>query len=124
MKAEYSSDRTFVVWQYSVFHHGGVLLRSSRRGVSDRRVDLHFASVEALFVRPVYQGITVREGTEAERERVTDMLGTAILESDRRLHVIGKDVMAGFVVGGPLQVHEKHADDSQPSGFLRMPPTP
>ncbi|WP_075739195.1 hypothetical protein [Streptomyces acidiscabies] len=124
MTTEYASDRTFMVWQYTVFHHQRVLLRSPRETDTGTRIDLHVSGVSAMFLRPSYKGLTIREGSEADRERVVSLLGAEVFERGQCLHVIGEDRMTGFVVGGPLDRREMHAGDDEPSGFLHMPPTP
>ncbi|KOV26566.1 hypothetical protein [Streptomyces sp. XY152] len=120
---EYSSDRHFTAWQYTVAHHSRILLRSPRRTASDTRIDLHVGGVSALLIRPSYRGITVRGGTDEEKERVTEILGPQVFARGERLHVIGEDRMTGFIAGGPLEHRETRAADSEPSGFLPMPPT-
>jgi len=123
MITKYTSDRTFVVQQYTVFHHQRLLLRSSRETPTGTRIDLHVGGVTAMLLRPSYTGLTIREGTEADRERVAALLGLEVFRYGGRLHVIGGDQTTGFVVGGPLECRETHADDDEPSGFLHMPAT-
>lgn len=123
MTTEYTSDRAFVVRQYTVFHHQRLLLRSSRETPTDTRVDLHVGGVTAMLLRPSYLGLTIREGTAEDRERVAALLGLEVFRHGGRLHVIGEDRMTGFVVGGPLECRETYADDDEPSGFLHMPTT-
>ncbi|MET8581091.1 hypothetical protein ABZX39_09385 [Streptomyces collinus] len=123
MNEAFRSERTFTVWQYTVFHHGRLLLRSSRRTESDTRVDLHVGGVRGMFLRPTYEGIVIREGTEEEVRHLTSVLGPEVFRPGARLHVIGEDRMTGFVVGGPLECHESPSGDDVPSGFLPMPPT-
>jgi len=123
MTTEYTSDRIFAVRQYTVFHHQRLLLRSSRETPTGTRIDLHVGGVTAMLLRPSYTGLTIREGTAQDRERVTALLGPEVFEHGAQLHVIGEDRMTGFVVGGPLQCRETYADDDEPSGFLHMPAT-
>ncbi|RZU44781.1 hypothetical protein EV284_2257 [Streptomyces sp. BK022] len=118
----FRSPRTFTVWQYTVAHHQRMLLRSPRRTASDTRIDLH-AGVRAMLLRPSYEGITIRPGTDADRARVVSVLGPEVFDRGGRLHVIGEDRMTGFIVGGPLQVRETCAANDEPSGFLPMPET-
>lgn len=119
----FSSPRSFTVWQFTVAHHKRLLLRSPRQTVSDTRVDLHVGGVAAVFLRPSYEGITIRPGADADRERVASLLGPKVFDRGARLHVIGEDRMTGFVVGGPLEYRETRAADDEPSGFLPMPAT-
>ncbi|GAA2600084.1 MULTISPECIES: hypothetical protein [Streptomyces] len=119
----FSSDRTFTVWQYTIAHHSRVLLRSPRRTDRDSRIDLHVGGVSAMFLRPSYERITIREGTEDERRRVISLVGPDPFERGQILHMIEGGHTAGFVLGGPLQYHESHASDDEPSGFPPMPPT-
>ncbi|GAA3968276.1 hypothetical protein GCM10022384_19610 [Streptomyces marokkonensis] len=119
----FSSDRTFTVWQYTIAHHSRVLLRSPRPSEADTRIDLHVGGVTAMFLRPSYERIAIRSGTEDERNSIISLTGTAPFEHGEILHMIGRDRTTGFIVGGPLQYHESHASDDEPSGFLRMPPT-
>ncbi|MEU6240436.1 hypothetical protein [Streptomyces sp. NPDC047024] len=119
----FSSPRTFTVWQYTVAHHQRLLLRSPRRTASGTRVDLHVGGVTAVFLRPSYEGITIRRGTDAEKEQVASLLGPRAFARGSSLHVIGEDRMTGFIVGGPLQYRETSAADDEPSGFLPMPET-
>ncbi|WP_217245770.1 hypothetical protein [Streptomyces sp. AC602_WCS936] len=119
----FSSDRTFLVWQYTIAHHSRVLLRSSRRSEADTRIDLHVGGVTAMFLRPSYPGLTVRAGTDDERDSVMSLVGPAPFERGQALHMIRGVHTTGFIVGGPLQHHESYASDDEPSGFLHMPPT-
>ncbi|MFC7817265.1 MULTISPECIES: hypothetical protein [unclassified Streptomyces] len=119
----FSSDRTFRVWQYTIAHHCRVLLRSSRRTEDDTRIDVHVGGVTAMFLRPSYARISVRVGTDDERDGVISVVGPEPFERGEVLHMIEGDRTSGFIVGGPLQYHESHASDEEPSGFLRMPPT-
>jgi hypothetical protein len=123
MSETFRSERTFTMWQYTVHHHGRLLLRSSRRTATDTRIDLHMG-VTAMFLRPAYHGIVIREGTAEEIRHVVSLLGPEVFDQGGRLHAIGADRMTGFVVGGPLEIHETESADDAPSGFLHMPPTP
>jgi len=122
MTVEFRSERTFTVWQYTVFHHGRLLLRSPRRTESDTRIDLH-VGVGAMMLRPSYEGIVIREGTAEERDHVVSVLGPEVFDRGGLLHVIGEDRMTGFFIGGPLQCSETYAADDEPSGFTPMPET-
>ncbi|WP_050370659.1 hypothetical protein [Streptomyces acidiscabies] len=120
---KFSSDRIFVVRQYSVANHGGLLLRSSREVEDGTRIDLHVGSVSAMFLYPSYEGLTINEGTEEDRNLVVSLLGPGVFDLGEKLHVIGEGAMTGFIAGGPLQCREVCAGDDDPSGFPHMPPT-
>ncbi|MGW9028352.1 hypothetical protein ACWGQ5_30220 [Streptomyces sp. NPDC055722] len=123
MSETFRSERTFTVWQYTVYHHGRLLLRSSRRTATDTRIDLHMG-VTAMFLRPAYHGIVIREGTAEEIRHVVSLLGPEVFDQGGRLHAIGAERMRGFVVGGPLRWHVDGGGFRDPSHFGPVPGTP
>jgi hypothetical protein len=54
----YQSERFFKVWTYSV-SHCRLLLRSTMEGGLPSRIDIYFAPVDLMLLKPYYDGLTV-----------------------------------------------------------------
>jgi len=114
----YRSDRYFKVWQYSV-GHCRLLLRSTRDRPPATRIEVHFAGVGLMLLRPTYQGLTVRRATEEESRTIVRDHGIE-LEEGQYVFALGEDVSSGFVVSAPPQWHEDEGGVDDPSWFGHM----
>jgi hypothetical protein len=60
---EFTSDRDFQMWRYTV-SHGQLLLRSVRTDVHSTRVDVLFKNVSWLDLPSTFTGLTITQGDE------------------------------------------------------------
>ncbi|KUN85922.1 hypothetical protein AQJ66_11790 [Streptomyces bungoensis] len=112
----FRSDRYFKVWQYAVGHRR-LLLRSSRDRPPDTRIDIHFANVDLMLLRPSYDGLIIRRADDEECEKVGLDYGVEVKPG--RLFVLGGDLRS-FVVSAPPQWHEDEGAMDDPSWFGQM----
>ncbi|MFJ5278638.1 hypothetical protein [Streptomyces parvulus] len=122
MTDTFHSDRIFTLWHYTAAH-GDRLLMRAKADADGPRIDLHIDGVVGLLLEPIYRGLVIRPGSPAETERVRVDFGIPVDDSVH-LHVIGKDRMRGFVVGGPLRWQEDQGGTRDPSPFGPIPGTP
>lgn len=114
----FRSDRYFTVWQYGVGHRR-LLLRSTRDRPPATRVEVHFAGVGLMLLRPAYQGLAVRRATDEESRAVVRDHGIE-LEEGQYVFALAGDLSAGFVVSAPPQWHEDEGGVDDPSWFGHM----
>jgi hypothetical protein len=112
----FESNRYFKTWQYTV-GHCRLLLRSTRDKVGETRIDVHFGGVRCMLLRPYYDGLTVRSGTDADRRLLLSRYG--LDPEPGELFVLAAN-MTSFVVSGPMQWHEDDGDVDDPSWFGHM----
>ncbi|MEU5083690.1 MULTISPECIES: hypothetical protein [Streptomyces] len=112
----FRSDRYFRVWQYSVGHRR-LLLRSSRDMPPATRIDIHFANVDLMLLRPHYDGLVIHRADAGECEKAGLDYGVEVKPG--RLFVLG-DGLRSFVVSAPPQWHEDEGTMDDPSWFGRM----
>jgi hypothetical protein len=112
----FRSDRYFKVWQYSVGHRR-LLLRSSRDMPPATRIDIHFANVDLMLLRPHYDGLVIRRADDEECEKAGLDYGVEVKPG--RLFVLG-DGLRSFVVSAPPQWHEDEGAMDDPSWFGHM----
>jgi len=112
----FESPRYFNVWQYTVSHRR-LLLRSSRDNPPETRIDVHFGGVGYMLLRPVYDGLLIRDPTEEERTRIYDSCG--LTPSAGNVYILGP-APDSFVVSGPVQWHEDEGSTDTPSWFGHM----
>lgn len=106
-------QREFQVWQYSV-SHSTLLLRSIDVEGFETRIDVLFASVELMHLRPVFARLDITEASEAERGRI---LGNSDSEMrlPGKLYVINEG--EGYVLARQCAWHEDLGDHHAPSKF-------
>ncbi|MFD7013678.1 hypothetical protein [Streptomyces sp. NPDC059928] len=109
----FRSDRHFKVWQYAVGHRR-LLLRSSRDMPPDTRIEIYFANVDLMVLRPGYDGLVIRRADDGECEKVGLDYGVEVKPG--RLFTLGTD-LRGFVVSAPPQWHEDEGAMDAPSWF-------
>nr|BFD86908.1 hypothetical protein StreXyl84_63090 [Streptomyces sp. Xyl84] len=112
----FRSDRYFKVWQYTVGHRR-LLLRSSRDRPPQTRIDVHFANVDLMVLRPGYNGLAIRRADDEECRTVGLDYGVDVLPG--RLFALG-DGLRSFVVSAPPQWHEDEGEMDDPSWFGQM----
>ena len=112
----FRSDRYFKVWQYTVGHRR-LLLRSSRDRPPETRIDVHFANVSIMVLRPSYEGLVIRRADDEECEKVGLDYGVEVLPG--RLFALGHGLRS-FVVSAPPQWHEDEGEMDDPSWFGQM----
>lgn len=112
----FRSDRYFKVWQYTVGHRR-LLLRSSRDRPPETRIDVHFANVSLMVLRPSYEGLVIRRADDEECEKVGLDYGVEVLPG--RLFALGHGLRS-FVVSAPPQWHEDEGEMDDPSWFGQM----
>ncbi|MFJ2395702.1 hypothetical protein ACIOTI_23475 [Streptomyces sp. NPDC087843] len=109
----FRSDRSFKVWQYAVGHRQ-LLLRSSRDMPPDTRIEIYFANVDLMLLRPSYSGLVIRRGDGEECREVGLDYGVEVKPG--RLYVLGGGLKS-FVVAAPPQWHEDEGETDDPSWF-------
>ncbi|MER0449584.1 hypothetical protein ABR738_34400 [Streptomyces sp. Edi4] len=109
----FRSDRNFKVWQYAVGHRR-LLLRSSRDMPPDTRIDIYFANVDLMLLRPGYDGLVIRQADVGQCEKVG--LDHGVEVTPGRLFLLGADLRS-FVVSAPPQWHEDEGAMDDPSWF-------
>ncbi|ELP61384.1 hypothetical protein ACKI1I_18045 [Streptomyces turgidiscabies] len=109
----FRSDRHFEVWQYAVGHRR-LLLRSSRDRPPDTRIEIYFANVDLMLLRPGYDGLVIRRADDEECEKVSRDHGAEVKPG--RLYLLGGDLRS-FVVSAPPQWHEDEGAMDDPSWF-------
>ena len=112
----FRSDRYFKVWQYTVGHRR-LLLRSSRDRPPETRIDVHFANVSLMVLRPSYEGLVIRRADDEECEKVGLDYGVEVLPG--RLFALGHGLRS-FVVSAPPQWQEDEGEMDDPSRFDQM----
>ncbi|MET7380882.1 hypothetical protein ABZT08_19020 [Streptomyces sp. NPDC005526] len=115
----FRSDRYFKVWQYTVGHRR-LLLRSSRDRPPDTRIEIYFANVDLMLLRPSYDGLVIRRADDEECEKVGLGYGTEVKPG--HLFVLGGGLRS-FVVSAPPQWHEDEGAMDDPSWFGPLPGT-
>ncbi|MFH9614564.1 hypothetical protein ACH4MM_12680 [Streptomyces pratensis] len=114
----FRSDRQFKVWQYSVGHRR-LLLRSPRARPLATRIEVYFACVGLMLLRPAYHGLAVRRATDEESRTVIGDHGIE-LEEGAYVFALGENLSSGFVVSAPPQWHEDEGGVDDPSWFGHM----
>lgn len=106
-------EREFQVWHYSV-SHSTLLLRSVDVEGFETRIDVLFASVELMHLRPVFARLNIAEAPEAERGSV---LGgnNSEMSLHGNLYVINDG--EGYVLARRCTWHEDFGDHHAPSKF-------
>lgn len=112
----FRSDRRFKVWQYAVGHRR-LLLRSSRDLPPDTRLEVYFANVDLMLLRPSYDGLVIRRADNWECEKVS--LDHGVEVKPGRLFALGTGLRS-FVVSAPPQWHEDEGRLDDPSWFGPM----
>jgi hypothetical protein len=74
---------------------------------------VHFGGVQYMLLRPYYDGLTVRQGGDRERDQLRQ-LGVWADKGD--LYLLGPG-LSSFVISGPVQWHEDEGDVRDPSWF-------
>jgi hypothetical protein len=98
MSEDYRREhRIFRVWQFSTGHNQ-LFLRSEPTAIegTKTRAEIYFGNVQIMFVRPVYQGVHVREMSEVERRASIERFGLE-LDIDGGFYLIAPG-LADFVV--------------------------
>ncbi|AYG83311.1 hypothetical protein DWB77_05507 [Streptomyces hundungensis] len=109
----FRSDRRFKVWQYAVGHRR-LLLRSSRDMPPATRIEIYFANVDLMLLRPGYDGLVIRRADDGQCEKVGLEHGVEVKPG--RLFLLGTDLRS-FVVSAPPQWHEDEGAMDDPSWF-------
>ncbi|GAA3126895.1 hypothetical protein GCM10017600_47410 [Streptosporangium carneum] len=104
--------REFQVWHYSV-SHSTLLLRSVRVDGFTTRIDVLFAGVELMRIKPVYSRIAVLRASEEEKR--ARLLGESEAVLGKHLFLIDGD--NDYVVAGGFAWHEDEGDHHTPSRF-------
>ncbi|MFJ3337298.1 hypothetical protein [Streptomyces sp. NPDC086766] len=115
----FRSDRYFKVWQYTVGHRR-LLLRSSRDRPPDTRIEIYFANVDLMLLRPGYDGLVIRRADAEECAEVGLDYGAEVKPGN--LFVLGGGLRS-FVVSAPPQWHEDEGAMDDPSWFGPLPGT-
>ncbi|MEW2119188.1 hypothetical protein AB0945_29150 [Streptomyces sp. NPDC005474] len=109
----FRSDRYFQVWQYAVGHRR-LLLRSSRDRPPDTRLEIYFANVDLMVLRPNYDGLVIRRADDEECRKAGLDYGVEVKPG--RLFLLGGGLRS-FVVSAPPQWHEDEGAMDDPSWF-------
>ncbi|MFJ3697206.1 hypothetical protein ACIPW9_24145 [Streptomyces sp. NPDC090052] len=109
----FRSDRYFRVWQYAVGHRR-LLLRSSRDSPPDTRIEIYFANVDLMLLRPRYDSLVIRRAEDEECRKTGLDYGVEVKPG--RLFLLGGDLRS-FVVSAPPQWHEDEGTMDDPSWF-------
>lgn len=109
----FRSDRYFRVWQYAVGHRR-LLLRSSRNMPPDTRIEIYFANVDLMLLRPRYDGLVIRRADDEACEKVG--LDHGVEVKPGRLFLLGRNPRS-FVVSAPPQWREDEGEMDDPSWF-------
>ncbi|MEU1704480.1 hypothetical protein ABZ478_03640 [Streptomyces sp. NPDC005706] len=112
----FRSDRYFKVWQYAVGHRR-LLLRSSRDMPPDTRIEIYFANVDLMLLRPGYDGLVIRRADDEECAKVG--LDHGVEVKPGRLYLLGGGLRS-FIVSAPPQWHEDEGAMDDPSWFGPM----
>lgn len=116
----FRSERYFKVWQFTVSHNR-LLLRSTRDRPPATRIDIHFGDVTLMLLRPSYEGIIIRRGSDEECFAVSEQYEVEVRPGE--LFVLGAGLRS-FVVSAPPQWHEDEGGFKDPSYFGHMMGTP
>lgn len=120
----FASPRAFVTWQYSASWRGRLLLRSSKMEPYSTRIDMHFMGVEAMALRPSYDGLIIRRASVNEVRRIQGESG--VDNGPEYIFILSEgedDSRVSYVCSGKPQWHEDDGEDDDPSWFPRMPGT-
>ena len=107
-------DRRFQIWQYTV-SHSGLLLRSFHPSEYESRVDIFFASVGLMMVKPSYAPLEITtlphdaalEFLDERKMHVTEWRGDLFVLNDGE----------GYVQAAACEWHEDRGDHHTPSKF-------
>jgi hypothetical protein len=110
---EFASDRMFKVWGYSV-SHSRLLLRSPMEDGYATRIDLFFARVARMLLRPSYAGLRAAVAEPAEVAQYRDRYGE--VPEGYTLFTL-EPGLASFVVAGVMQTHEDEGSYLERSYF-------
>ncbi|NEC85155.1 hypothetical protein [Streptomyces sp. SID12501] len=115
----FRSDRYFKVWQYTVGHRR-LILRSSRDRPPDTRIEIYFANVDLMLLRPSYDGLVIRRADDEECRQVG--LDHGVEVEPGSLFLLGGGLRS-FVVSAPPQWQEDEGEMNDPSWFGPLPGT-
>ncbi|MGW4985822.1 hypothetical protein [Streptomyces mirabilis] len=80
----------------------------------DTRIEIYFANVDLMLLRPSYSGLVIRRGDDEECQKVGLDYGVEVKPG--RLYVLGSG-LTSFVVAAPPQWHEDEGEMDDPSWF-------
>ena len=111
----YESARQFSIFSYQ-HGHGMLLFRSGKRGHGEKRVDLLIKDVRVLETRTFSSGLAI---CTVEPAALSTRLSRPLsaIERGHRAYLLSGSDWEGFVVGGPLWLHEDDAEFGAASGF-------
>lgn len=110
--------RTFQVWFYST-SHGQLLLRSHRKSVGEKRIEILFTDVHALNLRTLnIRGLVIREAEPGEWTEPVEQF-----DAELRCFLLQSDGWSGYIVAGSLHWVEEYAGMTDPSSLLTTPET-
>lgn len=95
-----------------------LLLRSTKGDHGESRIDVHFATVSVMLLRPNYDGIIIRTPSEEECARFAEIAGVGP-QGATVLHVIEGE-KPSFVLSASMQWHEDDGGVDDPSWFGHM----
>ncbi|WP_256104755.1 hypothetical protein [Streptomyces sp. ODS05-4] len=83
---------------------------------------MHFGGVSLMLLRPDYDGLTVRFGTDEECERIGEEHRVAVRSGSLYVLAPLRPDGAGdsYLVSGPMQWHEDEGSFRDPSRFGHM----
>jgi hypothetical protein len=116
MSEVFRSERDFKVWTYSVTHCR-LLLRATKEGGLLSRIDLYFAGIDRMVLRPYYCGIRIGIADDLEIAEYQRRFGP--LPPRSTLFTLEPD-LASFVVAAIMQSHEDEGGFQDPSVFGRF----
>lgn len=111
------SDRSFVIFSYSI-NHGLLLLRSKKAGKISTRLDVLFQDVRAMEIRSWFDGLKIEE-VGAEYLGKQGSAPVALMETGNRVYRLIGDGWEGFILGGIVSFNEDEEDFFAPSKLLK-----
>ncbi|MFI1995640.1 hypothetical protein [Actinoplanes sp. NPDC020271] len=114
----FRSERDFSVWAYTVSHRQ-LLLRSRPTG-GQSRIDVLFKPVRVMKMRTEFDGLVIRCGTTAERDRI--LASTGLAGKDLHVLMVGTAAELDYVVAGAVGWREDDGQDNEPSSLAFFPP--
>ena len=104
-------QRRFQVWNYTV-GHGQLLLRSTKSSEFPTRIDILFKNVTAIHLPTTFDGVTIAEASDEERNRLK-----IHKNESEKLFIVRGDAFEGYVIAGTVAHHEDEGEHSDPGFF-------
>lgn len=109
-------DGPFAVWSYTI-GHGRLLVRRTKSGTHQTRVDVLFKDVGAISLPMSFDRLVIEERAEKDAQEIVQRLGV-VKTTGRNVFALSGNGWQGQVIAGVVVWHEDTKEYNEPSALL------